>query len=555
MPEATRRHDEVLADIARFAGSSLELPEVLERIVERAAALTGADRASIWLLDRSGQHLLPSALFGMDSAFTYEWKRHPLPLAEERLSQEVIATGQTAVVEDATIDQRTDKASVEFFGDQSILVVPLARRGRVIGTLFVNHVRQRYHFTEEDTETATTIAAQAAVAIDNAQLYGEARRLADQLHRSFRHAGEALATGADVGANLEHMLQLAVETTGADGGALELLEEDHRTTYAIAQAGRAPDEGVARSRFPLQGAAGLLGTLELWRESGPFSDGERALLAAFAGHARSAIEHARLYANLQEERKRALQAERSQAEFSSMISHELRTPLALIKGYSATLLRPPVPLAPERTRRFIEGIDSAATRLQRLIDNLLSASRLESDMFTISPQPLEVQWLVQRAVSAAAVLDQQREIRVDLPEGELWVLGDADQLAQVLENLVSNALKYAPGNDPVRVSAARDETRVRLSVVDTGPGVPREAIERIFDKFFRIGDGASTVGTVESQGRPATTHPRGLGLGLYICRHIVQAHGGRIWAENGPEGGSVFHVELAARANPGRDLT
>ncbi len=176
-------------------------------------------------------------------------------------------------------------------------------------------------------------------------------------------------------------------------------------------------------------------------------------------------------------------------------------------------------------------------------------------MFTISPQPLEVRQLVQRAVSAAAVLDQAREIRVDLPEGELWVLGDADQLAQVLENLVSNALKYAPGNDPVRVSAARDETRVRLSVVDTGPGVPREAIERIFDKFFRVGDGASTEGTVESQGRSATTQPRGLGLGLYICRRIVQAHGGRIWAENGPEGGSVFHVELAARANPGRDLT
>ncbi|HXI17751.1 MAG TPA: GAF domain-containing protein, partial [Chloroflexota bacterium] len=346
MSEPTRRHDEVLADIARFAGSSLELPEVLERIVERAAALTGADRASIWLLDRGEHRLLPSALFGMDSAFTDEWKRHPLPLAEERLSQQVIASGLTTVVEDATADPRTDKASVEFFSDQSILVVPLARRGRVIGTLFVNHVRQRYHFTEADIETASTVAAQAAVAIENAQLYGEARRLADQLHRSFRHAGEALATGADVSANLEHMLQLAVETTGADGGALELLEEDHRTTYAIAQAGHAPDEGVARSQFPLQGGDGLLGTLELWRAAGPFEDDERALLAAFAGHARSAIEHARLYASLQEERKRALQAERSQAEFSSMISHELRTPLALIKGYSATLLRPPAPLAP-----------------------------------------------------------------------------------------------------------------------------------------------------------------------------------------------------------------
>lgn len=546
------RHAEVLADIARFAGSSLDLDEVLERIVERAAALTGADRSSIWLLD-ARQHLLrPSALFGMDEQFTADWKRRPLALAAEPLSAEVIATGSPAVVEDARADPRTDKAMVEFFGDQSILVVPLARRGRVVGTLFMNHVTSRYRFTPGDVETATVIASQAAIAIDNAQLYGQARRLAQQLHRSFRHAGEALASGLDVERNLSMMLQLAVETLSAGGGALELLDEDQRTRYAVASSGTPAQDGEHHASYPLEGPSGTLGQFEIWRAAPPFSEDEHALLAAFAGHASAAVENARLYARLQDERERARAAERSQAEFSSMISHELRTPLALIKGYVTTLLRPPVPVPPDRARRFLEGIDSASVRLQRLIDNLLSASRLESEMFAITPVPLEVGALVRRAVAAAGVLGQGRTIDVVLPTGELWVLGDADQLTQVLENLVGNAIKYSTGVSPVApvtVRAEREGDAVLLSVADLGPGIPPDALERVFEKFFRVRsrDGEETRGAGFARAPENSSNGHGLGLGLYICKRIVEAHGGRIWAENGLSGGATFYVRLTAR--------
>ena len=188
-PRSQRRHHaEVLADIARFAGSSLELDDVLDRIVQRAAELTGADRASIWLLDRAGQRLLPSALYGMDAAFTAAWKTRPLALVDESLSREVLETGRPAIVVDAAADPRTDKGIVQFFGDRSILVAPLVSQGRVVGTLFLNHVRTHYRFTDEDVETTTAIANQAAIAIDNARLYGDTRRLAEQLRRSFRHA-------------------------------------------------------------------------------------------------------------------------------------------------------------------------------------------------------------------------------------------------------------------------------------------------------------------------------------------------------------------------------
>ena len=532
-------HDAVLAEIARVAGSSLELEEVLDRIVERAAALTGADRTSIWLLERNERRLQPSALYGMDDAFTREWKTRPLDLEDERLSREAIETGEPVAIEDAAADPRTDKGSVEFFGDKSILVVPLVRRGAVVGTLFMNHVRRPYRFTDEDVAAAQAIAGQAAIAIDNAQLYGFASRLAVQLHRSFRHAGEALASGADLPRHLDLILQLAVETVGADGGSLGLLEEDGRGTYAVATVGLDAPVEAQRERFELRGDGGPLGVLELWSVRAPFDEAERELLHAFAGHARSAIEHSRLYASLQLERERARAAERREAEFSSMVSHELRTPLALIRGYAATLLRPPTALPEERARRFLEGIDAASMRLQRLIDNLLSASRLEGDIFVVQPEPVEVGTLVRRAVGASRVLaGEPRRVEVDLPSEQLWVLGDPDQLAQVLENLIGNALKYSPRESAVRVAAHLADDRVRINVRDHGPGIPAAARERVFEKFYR-------VVSAPADDVHAVTGPRGLGLGLYICRRIVEAHGGLIWGASAQDGGSVFTVELA----------
>lgn len=542
-----RRHDEVLADIARFAGSSLELAVVLERIVERAAALTGADRSSIWLLDRSGRRLLPSALYGMDPAFTEGWKRRPLNVSEERLSQEVIATRLPVVVHDPTNDPRTDKTSVEFFGDRSLLVAPLVRRGRVLGTLFINHVREHYLFTDEDVATVTAIANQAAIAIDNARLYSDMHRLATQLRRSFQLAGEALAAGRDVARHLELMVQLAVDTVDADGGVIRLLDEAGRSSYPAAVVGISEGADAYRVTFPLVIEGHPRGALELWRETSAFDEEERELLASFAGHARTAINHARLYASLEEERRRAQLAERTQADFSSMVSHELRTPLALIKGYVDTLLRPPVPLSPERIRRFIEGISSATDRLRRLIDNLLSSSRLETELFTVDPRPVEVHALVQRAVNAASVLAQGREIAIQAPSHELWVLGDVDQLTQVLENLIGNAVKYAPGDSPVVVAAVGMDHHVWLSVRDQGPGIPPDALDLIFQKFYRIGD-SRAPSQKEAQRQPPAAAPPGLGLGLYICRRLIEAHGGRIWAENVPSGGSAFFVELPARA-------
>ena len=273
------------------------------------------------------------------------------------------------------------------------------------------------------------------------------------------------------------MVQLAAESVGADGASLRLLDESGRGTYLVVSTGTPVDQlgaaarkgrqgraSIAPEEFPLRSEGRPLGVLALWRVAPPFAPEERELLGAFAGHARIAIEHARLNARLQEEQRRAGQAERSQADFVSMVSHELRTPLALVKAYAATLLQEDLPIPPQKRRSFLEGIAVATDRLQHLIDNLLSATSLDAGLFLSQPAPMEVGAMLREALQEAALLTENRPLRLEPAPGELWVLGDRQQLTQVVQNLVTNAVKYAPGNSPVVARVAGAERSVRISV-------------------------------------------------------------------------------------------
>ena len=216
----------VLLEIAQAAGSTLELHEVLDRVTEKTAMLTGADRCSLWLLDGTHDRLLPAAFYGIDPSFAARWKRKILAIKDERLSQEAISTGQPVVVQDAATDPRTDKGAVDFFGDKSILVVPLANKGRVIGTLFLNHISRPYWYSPQEIAVIQAIASQSAVAIENAQLYDESRRQRLELLASFRRIGDALAAGLDLSDTLRLVVELATEMLRATVGGLMLCRED-----------------------------------------------------------------------------------------------------------------------------------------------------------------------------------------------------------------------------------------------------------------------------------------------------------------------------------------
>ena len=618
------RHDAILADIARLSGAHINLDALLERVAELAARMTGADRSSIFLLDRSGEILHPAAFFGMNPDFTASWKTRPLRLADEPLSSEALKSRRAVAVPDALTDPRTNKASVAFFGDQSILVAPLVtgfgQRERISGTLFLNHVSSPYRFTSRDIETAEAIGSQIAISIENARLSQDTHRLAGQLRRSFLHAGETLTmsmgANADLLQLLQRMLDLAAELVDADGGTLSIRDDlarssdvvatTHRRSagdYASATGDRTalegldPDEHASihldglvggllsvpihgrresiadiparttgdvpfeagastlderddpfinilsdmrgpRGETPLSASSVALGTLTVWRDGKVFDRTEHALLGAVAGYAGVAIEQRRLVETMTEERSGRLKAERRQSEFISMVSHELRTPLALIKGYSATLQRRDLSLPDETVDRFHIGIGEATDRLIRLIDNLLTASALESGAFITRTQLVDVVEVVRVAVNEMVILDDSHSVHPDLPDMPCLVWGDPDQLAQVIQNLLGNAMKYSSASDPVGVTAIPRPGWVRITIRDAGPGIPPCAIDAIFDKFFRvpispIEPSFEDLAVANQRQNPAPRpRPAGLGLGLFICREIVKGHRGRIWAEN-----------------------
>jgi signal transduction histidine kinase len=220
------------------------------------------------------------------------------------------------------------------------------------------------------------------------------------------------------------------------------------------------------------------------------------------------------------------------SEFVSIVSHELRTPLTALVGFSELLLTRPTDEAEQR--EWIQNMHAAATRLTKLVEDLLDISRIEEGRVELKRQPIEAKAAVGMVLADfrlhAASHPLEEKYREPIPP----ILADPDKLTQVLTNLVSNAIKYSPGGGPVTIAVGAADGMVRLSVTDHGLGLPPEELARVFERFHRLQD-------------EARRQIPGTGLGLYITRRLVELQEGRIWAESaGPGRGSTFHVELPA---------
>lgn len=265
-----------------------------------------------------------------------------------------------------------------------------------------------------------------------------------------------------------------------------------------------------------------------------FSPHEVNLILTFANQAALAVENSRLFTQLQGAYEELQELDKVKDEFVSIASHEIRTPLTLVKGYSSTLLRTDLNLPPEKRQRFIVGIDDACNRLISLIDNLLSVSRIESGRFRISPQPVNVREVVNHAVAGFQGQLGQHTLNLDLPNEEWRARCNRDQFEQVVNNLIANAVKYSP-NGEIKVSVRKlgegSNALVEMRVSDQGIGISQEHISRIFDKFYRAETGL-------------TRKTQGTGLGLYICKGIINSYNGEIRVESTPGDGSTFVVTL-----------
>ena len=225
------------------------------------------------------------------------------------------------------------------------------------------------------------------------------------------------------------------------------------------------------------------------------------------------------------------EADEIKSVFISVISHELKTPVALIKGYADTLRRKDACWDPEIMRESLTVIVEEADRLNQLIDNLLDASRLQAGALPLEMDEVALDALAERVARLLRTQTQVHEIVVRFPSDFPSVVGDLIRLEQVLNNLVSNAIKYSPNGGTIEISGRGLPDEVIVTVSDTGVGIPYEELPRVFERFFR--------GVRERhQGTP------GAGLGLYLSKAIVEAHGGRIWAESEPGEGTTFSFAI-----------
>jgi two-component system sensor histidine kinase KdpD len=260
---------------------------------------------------------------------------------------------------------------------------------------------------------------------------------------------------------------------------------------------------------------------------------QAAFFWTFLDQAAAIIERARLHReSLQVELLQRTDALRS--ALLSSVSHDLRTPLASIKAAASSLLQEDIQWDEEARNSFLQAIEGEADRLNRLVGNLLDMSRIEGGAVKPEKEWYPIDELIHDVLGHMHLFLQGREIRVTIPDDLPPVELDYLQMDQVLTNLLENAVRYTPATSPIEVAAERVDDQIMVSIGDYGPGIPVEDVERIFDKFYRVlntrQEGKSVMGS---------------GLGLAVCRGLVEAHGGRIWAENREgEKGAIFHFTL-----------
>jgi K+-sensing histidine kinase KdpD len=280
--------------------------------------------------------------------------------------------------------------------------------------------------------------------------------------------------------------------------------------------------------LPLLVSGRTVGSLVFGRFGGPSYPPEHIRLAEFvAWHVGQLLENRRLsrrIANLEAQRELT----KMQDEFISTISHELRTPLGFIKGYVTTLLREDTTWDAERREEFLNIIDDEADRLRELIDNLLDSSRLESGTLSMTLEPTKIAPVVRASVHRIKGAHPDIEIEMEVPEDLPILQFDSTRIAQVIDNFLNNASKYASGS-PVKVIARPINDSLRITVQDKGPGIPAEHTPHLFERFYRV---------------PSSNTTRGTGLGLYISRKIIEAHGGEIGVESKMGEGTSFYFDL-----------
>ncbi|MYC29348.1 MAG: response regulator [Chloroflexi bacterium] len=525
--QALRERLSRLSQASRRINESLDFDTVLQDVVDSARALTASRYGAITVLGEAGQR--PDFIV---SGLTPE-EHQGLWEMPQGLGFFEYLSGLTTPLRLANITGYLSALGMGEFvppvSASSLLVAPIRHRGAGVGTIYLAHETEGREFSQDDEETLTLFASQAALVIANSRRYREEQRARNDLETLVNTSPVGVVvfdarTGTPLSFNREAM-RIVDGLRDPDQAAEQLLD--------VVSFRRADGREVSLSDFPL---ARALGTGETVRA-------EEIVISVPGGRSVTVLINATpilseegaietVVVTLQDLTPLE-EIERQRAEFLGTVSHELRAPLTSIKGSAAALLRAPSTLDAAESQQFLRIIDGQADHILDLIGELLDAARIDAGVLSVSPEPSDPSVLVDRAVGLFQTSEGRSNVSIDLRPDLPRVLADRRRVEQVLTNLLANAARHSPESSVIRVSAAMEGVHVAVSVADHGVGVSAERLPYLFRRFFRAeGDQGDGVGA---------------GLGLAVCKGIVEAHGGRIRAESdGPGRGATFTFTLPA---------
>ena len=410
----------------------------------------------------------------------------------------------------------------------SLLALPITNEASTRGVLVLMREEGGSAFTGFDQQKAALIAGQAAASLRRHELYGELESQLSETTLVHRFVVQAVTarTSNDVGWLMLESIRshvpydrgvVSLTNSGVHGGVTPIAHFRNREPTA---APADPECGTADLSVPMLYGERTTGHVELHRSGErPFTDHEIRLAQAITQQASVAIQNIRLR---EESGKVAMYREldRLKTELLNNVSHDLRGPLTNIKWAASSLLSPDANLSSEEALQDLHDIEAEADRLKDLLEHLLDLSRIDAGALRIDLQPVSLPRIVQELILSL----QRPKFRFECAiPGNLCVMADGRRLRQVLTNLLENAVKYSPDGGTIKVSACERQTEVEVSVSDQGVGIPRHQWDRLFRAYQRA-DSGKALGVA------------GNGLGLAICKGIVEAHGGRIWVDDKQDG-------------------
>ena len=509
---------------------SLDFDTVLQGVLDNARELTEARYGVLALLDDTGQvqNFLSSGFTPQESQelwhlpdgirFFEHLSRFPEPLRLPDLLGYMMSVGLPEFLPPIPVSSPL-----------SFLMAPVFHQGERVSNIYLAEKEGGREFTLEDEETLAMFASQAAMVIANARRHREEQRI--------RAGLEALINTSPVG---------VVVIDARTGGFVSLNREARRIGEILTGPGfssedilkaatvrRADGREYALAEFPLVEALRFGETVRAEEISIRVRDSKSVSLLMNATPIPSEEGGIESFVVTLQDMTTVEEMARSRAEFLGMVSHELRTPLAAIRGSATTVLDDTSALDPAEMRQFFRIIVEQADRMRSLINDLMDVVRIETGTLPVAPASVEVADLVDEARSIFQNGGARNSFSFDLPPRLPRVLADRLRIVQVLGNLLANASRYSPEGSVITVRAVLQDFHVAVSVTDQGRGVSAERLTHLFRRFSN-GDGDE---------RPSGTG--NTGLGLAICKGIVEAHGGRIWAESGGPGlGSQFTFTL-----------